>query len=103
MKTLFPIVITLYNRPEHTKKLLDSLKKCLDSQKYKYYIFCDGPKNKNEKKKINQVRNLVKNFSKFFNVNFYFKKKNDGLVKNILNSIQFVMKNNDAAIVLEDD
>lgn len=103
MKIIFPIIITLYNRPNHTKKILDSISKCINSKNHKYYIFCDGPRNNKDLNKIKNIRILVKEFSKSFNVKYFFQRKNIGLVKNIINSIEFVMKKHKAAIILEDD
>ena len=60
---LAPIVLFVYNRPNHTKLLLESLKKNLLSKLSIIYIYCDGPKaNSNiyELDKIKQVRNIIK-------------------------------------------
>ena len=40
----FPIVLTVYNRPIHVERSLNSLLKCDGLSKFKLYIFSDGPK-----------------------------------------------------------
>jgi len=56
----YPIVIFTYNRPDHLKKLLNSIKKNKNFKKHKFYFFCDGPKNnRNKKEKIKIEKNIL--------------------------------------------
>ena len=99
-----PVIIVLYNRPQHTLKLLKSIIKAKNYQKYQFNFFCDGPKNLKDKKKILEIKKILKSFRN--NINFaklLFRKKNIGLIKNITNSINLVLKKNNKAIILEDD
>ena len=41
-----PIALFVYNRPKHTLRVLESLKKNYLSKKTIIYIFSDGPKDK---------------------------------------------------------
>ena len=42
MKT--PIAVFTYNRPKHTRQLLDSLLKCARLDECQVYVFCDSAK-----------------------------------------------------------
>ena len=98
-----PVIIILYNRPLHTKKLLESITNTKSYKNFKFYIFCDGPKNKEDIIKIDKIKTLTNNFKKKCKVQYLFRKKNIGLIKNITKSINLVLKKNDKAIILEDD
>ena len=62
---LAPIVYFVYNRPNHTKKSLDFLKKNKLAKKSTIYIFSDAPKNKQSKNKVAEVRKVIHNLKGF--------------------------------------
>jgi len=100
---MIPVIIILYNRPKHTQKLLQSIANAQNSSKYKFYIYCDGARNKEDVRKITKIDIIVNKFRKKFKVKVFLRKKNVGLIKNITNSINLVFKKNNKAIILEDD
>ena len=55
-----PIIIFSYNRPKHLNNLLDSLIENRPSKLSKIFLFCDGPKNKYDQKKIKEIKKLLK-------------------------------------------
>ena len=86
----FPIVLTVYNRPIHVERSLNSLLKCDGLSKFKLYIFSDGQKNKNQIKNVNQVRKLINQYRNKMNVSIIYRKNNFGLSKNISESLDFI-------------
>lgn len=98
-----PVIIILYNRPKHSLELLNSISKANNSNKHKFYIFCDGPKNINDQKKIIEIKKILKRFKKKLNLKINFRKKNLGLQNNIVKSISSVLKKDNKVIILEDD
>ena len=62
---LAPIVYFVYNRPQHTKKSLDYLKKNRLAKKSTIYIFSDAPKNKQSKNQVSEVRKVIHNLKGF--------------------------------------
>ena len=100
-----PVVIFLYNRPYQTIKTLIHLKKNSLCRSTDLIIFSDGFKKKNilDKKKVELVRNIIKNIDGFRSKKIFFRKRNFGLYKNIMAGLDTVFKNNDKAIILEDD
>ena len=103
--SLAPILVFVYNRPEHTKNLLESLERCTELKKSKIYFFSDFYKAGNEKEKINvlRVRKIIKKFSEKHKAKIIYNKINKGLYNNVINGINFVFKKNSKAIILEDD
>ena len=55
----FPIVLFCYNRPEHLHKVLTAFEDSYDIDKYKIYLYCDGPKNNFDNIKIDRIRNII--------------------------------------------
>tara|TARA_B100001109_G_C18842267_1_gene465078 strand:- start:168 stop:1838 length:1671 start_codon:yes stop_codon:yes gene_type:complete len=104
MKSLSPIILFVYNRPYQTMKVLEFLKKNLLSRKSDLIVFSDGSKkNDLDKKKVEIVRIILKNLKGFKSKKIYFRKKNLGLFKNIMQGLDSIFKKYDKAIILEDD
>ena len=99
----YPIILFTYNRPKHTKKVLNQLKKNKLANKSKLYVFCDGPKNKKDIRKISKIKNFIQNLDGFKKIEYFFHTKNIGLKKSILFGINKIFKIHKAAIILEDD
>ena len=80
MNKLSKVALFVYNRPDHTLKVLNNLKKNYLSGQSDIFIFSDNFKNKNDKANVNEVRNIIQNF-KGFKSKEYFIEKNFGLAK----------------------
>ena len=100
---LAPIIIFTYNRYKHFEITLKSLSKNHLSKESELYIFCDGPKNLSDKKKISRIYNLYLLNKSFKRKKIIFRKKNIGLKKNITQGVSQILKDYDSVIVLEDD
>jgi hypothetical protein len=97
-----PIIIFSYNRPSHLNNLIISLIKNKVSKSTKIFFFCDGPKNNTDKKKINEIKDLL--YKTNLKIHFKnFRKKNIGLANNIIDGVSYVMSKYKSCIVLEDD
>ena len=55
---LAPIILFVYNRPEHTKKTVESLNQNELSSDSSLFIFADGNKNSKDKNAVNEVKRL---------------------------------------------
>ncbi len=96
------IAIFGYNRPYHFEKTLFYLKKNLNSKKFDIFLFCDGPKKKNDLE-VNKVHRVAKKLSHFKSKKIYLRKKNLGLANSLLDGITTVLKYKKSVIILEDD
>lgn len=101
-----PIALFLYNRPVHTKKVLDALSENKEAKFSELFIFVDGIKDnasRVEMDKRNHLLNIIEKESRFKQVKIIFSKKNKGLATSIVDGINFVLSIYDRIIVLEDD
>lgn len=103
---LSPIVLFVYNRPWHTLQTLEALKSNDLADRSILYIYCDGPKTGStpeELKKINEVREIVKNEKWCGEVIVKEQNKNLGLAESIIRGVTEVINKFGKIIVLEDD
>lgn len=103
---LAPIALFVYNRPEHTRLVIDSLLKNDLSQHTTLYIFADGPKlnaTAAEIEKINSTRQLIKTIKGFKEIFINESPENKGLADSIIKGVTSVVNQYDKIIVLEDD
>ena len=103
MKKLAPIVLFVYNRPDKTKNVLDSLKECNLAQESDLYIFSDGPKNHEDKIKVDRVREIIKEQKGFNRITIYEKDVNKGLARSVIDGVTYIINKYGKVIVLEDD
>lgn len=100
---LAPIILFVYNRPEHTKKTLESLKINELASDSLLFIFSDGSKNENDKKSVDEVRKYVSTISGFKGINIILRENNLGLADSVISGVTEVIEKYGKAIVLEDD
>jgi hypothetical protein len=103
---LAPIVLFVYNRPEHTRLTLEALRKNELANKSILYVFADGPKNTlnaNEAEKILEVRKVVAKEKWCGEVIISESATNKGLANSIIEGIGLVINRYNKVIVLEDD
>ena len=103
---MFPIILFVYNRPDHTKRTLEALKRNLLADQSDLFVFADGPKvgaTDEQIEKINAVRKVVESDNWCKNVICHFSDENIGCRDSIINGISTVLKSHDGVIVVEDD
>jgi hypothetical protein len=101
-----PVVLFVYNRPLHTKKVLNALSLNALAKETNLFIFCDGPKsnaNSTHITSINNVIKIIKNENRFKSVNITIRNENLGLSKSIINGVSEIISIYGNIIVLEDD
>ena len=96
-----PILIIVYNRPDKTRKLLQTI----DKLKPKYlYVSADGPKKKdNDIKNCNDVKKIFDHLNFECDLKKNFNEHNKGLKINVKDSINWFFSEVDKGIILEDD
>lgn len=104
---LSPIVLFVYNRPDHTQKTLDALAQNDLAKDSILYVFCDGAKpnsSQNQIEKINETREIVKRQdNNFQEVIITEQSQNLGLADSILSGVSQITTKYGKVIVLEDD
>ena len=104
--SLAPIVLFVYNRPQHTLKTLEALMQNELAEMSELFIFCDGPKadaTKQDQERINKVRDLVKKKNWCKKVTIRASHVNKGLADSIVEGVTQIVNQFGRIIVLEDD
>jgi hypothetical protein len=100
---LSPIVLFVYNRPEHTKRTIESLLKNPLAEKSTLYIFSDGPKSDSDEKSVCAVRNYIQALKGFNKIEIIERDKNLGLANSVIIGVDEIFRNYYKVIVMEDD
>lgn len=100
---LAPIVLFVFNRPEHTRKTIESLKKNPLSIESELFVFSDGPRNKNDVSDVEAVRAVIDTIDGFKTINVRKQSKNRGLADSVITGVSEVIGMYGKVIVVEDD
>ncbi len=98
-----PIAVFTYNRPDHTRRMLESLKDCLRLDECQVYIFSDGPKMPDNEDAVLETREVIHEWAEKFNGKIIEQPVNLGLARSIVNGVTKLCDEFGRAIVLEDD
>lgn len=100
---LAPIILFCYNRPKHTKKTIEALKKNNLAKDSNLHIFLDGPKRFEDNEKIHEIEKYVNNIEGFNKCCLHKSNKNKGLANSVISGVTQIINKYDKVIVLEDD
>lgn len=98
-----PIILFVYNRPDHTLQTLQALEKNALAASSELFIYSDAPKNQQSKVAVEQVREVIKSDWKFKKVHLILRDTNCGLAANVIDGVSTIVKKYGRIIVLEDD
>lgn len=102
MKT--PVLLITFNRPKHTRKVLEAI---VQQHPSALYVFQDGARKNNETDlvKCNEVRNVVDELTKGFDLQLHklYSDKNLGCGPGPKAALDWFFSENDYGIILEDD
>jgi predicted O-linked N-acetylglucosamine transferase (SPINDLY family)/SAM-dependent methyltransferase len=94
-----PVILLTYNRPEHTRQVLQALK---GFDRQNLYLFSDGPANHSAIEPVQETRKLLSAVD-WCRPELIFRDENRGCASSVLSSIEHVLKKHDRFILLEDD
>jgi GT2 family glycosyltransferase len=100
---LAPVALFTYNRPDHTKRTIESLLNNELADKTDIFIFCDAAKKTEDKNKVDEVRSFLRTINGFKNIEIIERTANLGLAKSIISGVTDVINKFGKIIVLEDD
>lgn len=98
-----PIVLFVYNRPDHTRATLEALARNTLAPQSDLVIFSDAPKNAAATTAVSEVRILVNSIKGFASVRVVEREHNMGLAKSVIAGVSEVISTHGQVIVLEDD
>lgn len=103
---LTPIILFIYNRPDHTKQTLEALSNNTLASQSDLFIFADGPKNtasKEQLESIKQTRKVAASENWCKSVTLIESETNKGLARSIIEGVTEIINKYGKAIILEDD
>jgi hypothetical protein len=103
MQQLAPIVLFVYNRYEHTKRIVESILQNTLAKNSELIVFSDGPKNNVDLVEIEKIRHYLNTIKGFKRINIISAETNKGLATSIISGVSDVLTKYPKAIVLEDD
>lgn len=110
-----PIALFTYNRPDKTKRVIESLIKNEEAKFSDLYIFSDGPKNEKAVEGVKLNREFLREFKSslcntdgheepsFQSITIIEREKNWGLANSLIAGITEIVNKNGKIIVVEDD
>ena len=102
-KELAPIILFTYNRPWHTRQVLDSLSRNTLSEQSELFVFSDGAKDPADDEAIRETREIISKATGFKKLTLIERPINYGLAANIINGVSTIIEQYGKVIVLEDD
>lgn len=103
MDKIAPLVLFVYNRPEHTRRTVESLLKNTLAGNSELIIFSDGAKNDKDLQKVKTVRDYIRTIKGFDRIEIVLRERNFGLANSVISGVNEIFKQNDQVIVMEDD
>jgi hypothetical protein len=100
---LAPIVLFVYNRPEHTRRTLAALAANPLAIESDLIIYADGSKKPEHASGVMDTRAVVRAVSGFKSVSLVERDENFGLARSIIAGVTEACRSHGRAIVLEDD
>lgn len=98
-----PILLFVYNRPEHTRRCIESLLKNSLASESSLFIYADGVKDSALQEAVNEVRNYIRTIQGFKQITLMERSENWGLARNIIDGVTTQVNRYGKVIVLEDD
>ncbi len=98
-----PVVLFVYNRPDHTKATLEALALNTLAGQSDLIVFSDAPKNDAAAAGVDAVRALLTDLKGFASVRIVRRERNMGLARSVIAGVTEIIKAHGRVIVLEDD
>ena len=100
---LAPILLFVYNRPEHVRRGVASLLANDLAGESELFVFSDAAKDEASKSEVSEVRRFVRSIEGFKAVHIVERTENWGLARSIIDGVTQMLERYDRVIVLEDD
>ena len=101
--TYAPILLFVYNRPEHTRQVVSSLLRNQEAAESPLFIYADQSKTPDNDAAVQEVRRYIHSISGFKSKAIIERESNWGLARNIIDGVTTQVNEFGRVIVLEDD
>ena len=103
MKSYSPILLFTYNRPRHTRQLVESLLANKEAAESPLIIYSDAARDDSSQAEVEEVRHYLHAISGFGSIEVIEREENLGLARNIIDGVTTQINRYGRVIVLEDD
>jgi hypothetical protein len=103
MLTLSPIVLFVYNRPEHTRRTLESLRDNVLASDSELFVYSDGPRSDLDRAAVEEIRRFLPTIEGFKRITLVERESNLGLARSVISGVTDVITQYGRIIALEDD
>lgn len=103
MKDLAPILLFVYNRPQHVKRAISSLLQNREAAASDLYVFSDAARSAEDAAAVEMVRKEIADIQGFRSVSVVKRNENFGLARSIIEGVTSIVNRYGRVIVLEDD
>lgn len=100
---LAPIILFVFNRPEHTRATMESLKNNPLAADSELFVFSDGPRNRDDVETVAAVRAVIDATDGFKSITVNKRSSNRGLAGSVIEGVTDIIRRYGKVIVLEDD
>ena len=103
---LAPIALFAYRRPDHLDRALHALSESTGAAHSDLTIFCDGPRNAEDRDSVTEVRSVAHRWAGmnvFKRVSVVERPHNLGLSRSVISGVSEVLTRSETVVVLEDD
>lgn len=101
---LAPVLLFVYNRPEHVKRTLAALEQNILAKESELFIYSDAARSPQDEASVAEVRKIIRTALPFFKqVNIIERETNWGLARSIIDGVTTQINRYERVIVLEDD
>lgn len=98
-----PIALFIYNRPAHTRVVLESLSRCRRLNECSLKIYCDGPKRPEDAAAVNEAREVAREWAARLDAEVVARDSNLGLARSVVSGVSELCETHGRVIVIEDD
>lgn len=98
-----PILLFVYNRPSHTRQLIESLQANKEAAESPLIIYSDAARDDAARAAVEEVRQFIHSINGFGSVEIIERTENWGLAQNIIDGVSTQIERYGRVIVLEDD
>ena len=102
-RSLAPIAVFAYNRPDHLRRCVEALSKNRLAQYSDLFIFLDGAKQPSHAANVAEVRRVARDVYGFANITLIAQPDNLGLASSIMSGVSRLTHEFGKVIVVEDD
>lgn len=101
--TLAPILLFIYNRPEHVRHAIASLQQNELAAQSQLFIYSDAAKDEESRDAVEQTRRFIRSIGGFASITIIEREENWGLARSIIDGVTTQLNRFGRVIVLEDD